>query len=139
MATNALLLEHDLSLDGVRVDDYITSFAIEITADEVEVPATAGNRWKGHKNGALDATLTINFLDYEAAANTTVTEILYDAILTSSGQIAFSGKMSEHSPWRYTGTINVNKFNIGGDVYTVAQGSQTFPITGAVTRASSGS
>ena len=139
MATNAILLVHDLALDGVGVDAYITSFSIEITADEVEVPATAANRWKSHKNGALDATLTINYLQGENAANVNVTEILYDAILTASGQITFSGKMTESSPWRYSGTINVNKLMVGGDVYTIGQDSQTFPISGPVTRASSAS
>lgn len=137
--SQALLLKHDLALDGIAVDPWITSFSIEITADEVEVPATAATRYKSHLNGALDATLTINYLQYESALNTNVTEILYDAILTNSGQITFSGKMTESAPWRWSGIINVNKIMVGGDVYTVGQDSQTFPINGPLTRASSAS
>lgn len=134
--SNAILLVQDLSLDGVAVDGFVTSLSVEITRDMVEVPATAGNRNKGHKAGAADSTITITYLQAENSANLNITEILYDAILSASGELVFSGKISESSPWRYSGTCVVNSFVAGGDTYTIGTHSVTFPVNGPITRAS---
>lgn len=134
-----LVLTIDLALDGIGVNDDITSFKLNFMTDSIEVPPTASRRVRAYKPGAQKATITLSWLQSEDISN--VNEILYLA-MTSAGDdgiVDFSGKVADNSRWRWTGSFVASSIETGGDAWTIGQSSATFDCISFPTRVASAS
>src|SRR5262245_16945912 len=106
MAFTPLILSHDLVLDGVGVSDSVTSFAVKGTADEIVIPATAGNNVRSVAAGAEEWTITISYIQSEATNS--LSDVLWSTFLNDADKIiTYSGKMRDTSSKRYAGSFCV--------------------------------
>jgi hypothetical protein len=114
----------------------ITSLTITKTRQLVTRPATFADARETQHAGPESDTITINFLNDEAASGFWVE--LWDAINTDSAELDFDalykpGAVGASNP-RYTGRFVVAQLDQGGDVGALAQQRQTYPVL-SLTRA----
>lgn len=137
MAVVALLNMY-VSINGSALHDHGRQATLAL--DRTALDATAfGDGWTVQHGGLRSGTLTLEVLD--DFASSAVDEILWDAFSTTSGVVAFevrpvNATVSTSNP-AYTGNLLVSQWTLGGDLNTMASKSLTFPLSGAVTRATS--
>ena len=130
MAFAPLILTGNLTIDGVDVSDQVTAFKFSATRDQVEIPATLGQR-KSFRAGNDMYEVEIEYLsDVDATA---ITQVLWTAIADADGTIDVAGTFrpgaaSASNP-EWTATAVVTGVGIGGTVNEVGTDSQTFPLT----------
>lgn len=130
MAFAPLILTGNLEINGTDVSDQVTSFMFKAARDQIEIPATFGQR-KSFRAGNDSYEVDIDYLtDVDATA---LTQIFWTAIADADGTVEIAGTMrpgvvSATNP-QWTATAVVTGAGIGGEVNTVGTDSQTFPLT----------
>lgn len=130
MAFAPLILTGNLEIDGTDVSDQIVGFKFSAARDQIEIPATLGQR-KSFAAGNDSYEVEIEYLsDVDATA---VTQLLWTAIADADGTILVSGTyrpgtVSATNP-QWEATAVVTGVGIGGNVNEVGTDSQTFPLT----------
>lgn len=130
MAFAPLILTGNLEIDGTDVSDQIIGFKFSAARDQIEIPATLGQR-KSFAAGNDSYEVEIEYLsDTDATA---VTQLLWAAIADADGTIVVGGTYrpgavsATNAQW--TATAVVTGVGIGGNVNEVGTDSQTFPLT----------
>lgn len=129
MAFSPLILKGNLTIDSTDVSDQVTSFTFNGERDQVNIPATFGQR-SSFLAGNDTYTVDIAYLqDQDDAALST---IFWDALADADGTIEVAGSfetgaVSASNPL-FTATAVVTGAGMGGDVNAVGVDSQTFPL-----------
>lgn len=131
MAFAPLILRGNLTAGGDSVGVQVTSFTLRATRDDVEIPATFGAR-KSHAAGDDDYEIEIAYL--QDIDDDALSEIFWAAVADDAGTIEFGGTfkpgaVSATNPL-FTCTAVVTGVGRGGQVRTVGQDTQTFPLVG---------
>jgi hypothetical protein len=124
-------LKGALTIGGINVADQCSSFVIKTERNAVTVPASLSNIREVQKAGSKKLALEINFWSTMAAADFWAE--LWDAVDTDSAELTFAGKLNDaalsaDNP-EYGGTIVVLALETGGEVGSLREQSQTYPIT----------
>jgi hypothetical protein len=117
------------------VSNWVTSFVVAVTVDQVEVPTTMATD-KTTRPGSKVYTVTLNYLN-DAGSNT-VHDFLWTAATTGDGYLnfhanLFDGATSVTNP-QWSGTFVVSAAETGGDMGAIGSSSATFTLTGAPTK-----
>ena len=128
MAFAPLILRGNLTIDGESVADQVTSFQFKGMRDQIEIPATFGQR-KSVAGGGDSYEAEISFLqDIDAEA---ISQIFWNALADADGTVELAGTLkagsvSATNP-EFTVTALVTAANLGGEVNTVGVDSVTLP------------
>ena len=130
-----------LSLGGTEYSSQIKGATLTINAPEVDVTNMDGNGWAELLSGILKAQIQIDFVK---DADLSGLDAAVWAVLThaTTNTMAFVLKLQDASTSstnpQFSGTVLVNNWSpISGSVGQAFGGSITFPVTGAITRATS--
>lgn len=139
MSFNPLILKGNLTINGVDVSDSVTSFTFTGSRDVVDIPATFGSG-KSFAAGSDSYQVEVSYMT-NTATPTQLTGVFWDALADAAGTVTVegtfnTGAVSPTNP-SYTATAVVTGVGIGGDVNTLGQDSQTFPLTGRPVKATS--
>lgn len=138
MAFAPLILRGNQTIDATDVSDQVTSFKIMGTRDQIDIPATFGSK-ASYAAGNDTYEVEIEYLsDMDATA---VTQLLWTELDDTDGTVVLTGTfedgaVSAANP-EFTMTAVVTGVGVGGEVNTVGLDSQTFPLTGRPTQATS--
>ena len=125
-----------ITINSVDLSDHITSASLEISYDDVETTAF-GDAVRTRIGGLGDATLNLTF--NQAYASSEVDATLNALVGTSTAFVLkpTSGSVSATNP-TYAGSVIVTSYTpISAEVGTLATLSVSWPVTGAITRATS--
>lgn len=122
------------TIGGTDYSANINQVEISVSADEVETTAF-GSQWRTSTTGLRSGTFTVSFhADYAAAAIDSGLWSLFGSAATVVVKPAGTA-VSASNP-SYTFVVNVAQLNpISGAVGDLAVANVTWPITGAVSRA----
>src|SRR5574341_330285 len=144
MSTTPLILKGNLKIgadagSAADVSDAIFKFRLKATAAEVTIPATLATPETSRK-GAVKYEIEIDFLSNDTAS-TELFRVLWAAINTADGTLYFEGNLrdgatSATNP-KWSGNFIVLGAGIGAEAESLSQDSQTYPLTGAPTMATS--
>lgn len=128
-----------VSLGGTDYSAQIKGATLTITAPEVDVTNFAGNGWVELISGNLKGTLALEFVKDSdlSGLDAAIYAILSHATVNTMAFLVKlqSAAASTANP-SYAGTILVNNWSpVAGSVGQAFGGSITFPVTGAITRA----
>lgn len=131
---NPLILKGNLRVNDIDVSEAVTSFMFSGQRDTIDIPATFGAS-KSFRAGSDSYEVEISYLlGSNTATPTQLTNVFWEALADTDGTVTVSGTFapgpaSSTNP-RYTATAVVTGVGIGGEVNTLAQDSQTFPLVG---------
>ena len=135
MAIQALTAEV-VTINSIDFSAYCKSATLTIDVAELDTTDFASDGWTEMIGGLKSGTLSVEFMD--DVADDQVDEDLY-AILGTV--VPFSLKLDDAavgtSNPNYTGNVLITQHTLGGAVGDLATKSLSFPISGAVTRATS--
>ena len=125
-----------ITINSVDLSDHITSASLEISYDDVET-TSFGDAVRTRIGGLGDATLNLTFnQDYAASEG----DATLNALVGTSTAFVLkptSGAVSATNP-SYAGNCIVTSYTpISAEVGTLATLSVSWPVTGAITRATS--
>lgn len=129
-----VLTDVNVSIGGTDYSANINQVEISVSADEVETTAF-GSDWRTSTSGLKSGTFTVSFHnDYAAAA---IDSSLWTLFGTSATVVVLpNGTAVGAANPSYTFVVNVANLNpVSGAVGDLAVQNVTWPITGAVTRA----
>lgn len=135
MAVFALINEY-LALGGTAYSDHVKDATLAVEGDQLDSTAM-GDSWKEITGGLKSGTLTITFNDDFAVSS--IDSVLWTAFISAAQTLTFevrpdAGSVSTSNP-KYTGTVFIAQHSVGGSVGELAAKQVSFPVTGAVTRA----
>ena len=135
MAVQALVAEV-VTLNSVDQSDRCKSATLTIDSAQLDTTTFASDGWTEMIGGLKSGTLTLEFLD-DVAASQLDSELfpLLGTVVTFAVRLD-DAAVGTSNP-EYQGSVLVTQHNIGGAVGELATKSLSFPITGAVTRATS--
>lgn len=123
------------TLNGSDISESLAQVELNITADEVETTAFGGDGWRSYTGGLKQATVTLQFHQDFGAGGIDAT--LWP-LLNTNGTFVIkptSGTVSATNP-EYEFEALISQYSpIASSVGDLASFSVTFPIVGAVTRA----
>jgi len=122
------------TIGGTDYSANINQVEISVSADEVDTTAF-GSAWRTSTNGLKSGTFTVSFhSDYAAAAIDSSLWTLFASAATVV--VKPNGTAVSSANPSYTFAVNVNNLTpVSGAVGDLAVANVTWPITGAVTRA----
>ena len=133
MAVYALTSEY-LAINSVDRSADIKSAVLTVDAAALDTMDMASGGWMEQIAGTKSGTLTVEFQDDAAAsAIDSVLWALFGTVTTFEVRATSASVGTGNA--KYTGSILVNQFAVGGAVGELATKSLTFPTSGAVTRA----
>ena len=138
MANPIVITDATFVLNSVDHSSSVKSVTLNLSADVHDVSAMTSAGWKSNLPGLIGGTIDVElFNDYDALK---VDASLWTAF-TGGAAVAFTTKAtsaatSSTNP-EYQGSCIVNATSPGGSINSPAELSVSFPITGAVTRATS--
>lgn len=126
---------HQLTFNAVDLTDHVKSVTLSMEAAQLDSTAM-GDTWVEQTGGLKSGTLAITFNDDYAASSVDTT--LWSAFNTGT-VVTFSTKptsaaTSATNP-SYSGSVLPSQHSIGGGVGELAAKTVSFPLSGAVTRA----
>lgn len=134
MAVFALLNEY-LAINSVALSDHIKGATLTLDSAQLD-PTAMGDNWVKVLGGLKSGQLQIEFIDDYAASQTDATLWpLFGTVVTFEVR-PDAGAVSATNP-KYTGSVHISQFVVGGSVGELAMKSLTFPTSGAVSRATS--
>lgn len=128
-----VLINAFLEINAVNTSGWAKSAAIAVEAATLDA-SVFGDGWVVNKAGMKSGTIAINLLDDFAASQLDAT--LWPLFATT---VAFkvrpdAGVIGTSNP-QYSGSIVINQFQAGGELGTLAAKQLTFPLSGALVRA----
>ena len=121
------------TLNGTNISTWLTHTEIQFETADVET-TTFGNTWRTRVAGLKTGTVNLQFnQDFAAAA---VDATIYPLLGTIGTVVVTptSSAVSTANP-AYTATVLINAYGVMGQIGDISTVSVTWPITGAVTRA----
>lgn len=116
---------------------WIKAVTLTVEVDELEVTEFTDGSWRNHIGGMKSGSLALTFNQDMAASQVDATvwpwlgsSILFDVRADRNAAVSATNP-------KYTGSVLVTNYNLGGSVGDLAELSVTWPVTGAVTRATS--
>jgi len=135
MAVFALTAEY-LSLNGsATLNDHVKAATLTVEGEALDATAM-GPGWKANVGGLKSGTLAVTFNDDMAASNVDATLWPLLNTVVAFEIRATDAAVSATNP-KYTGSVLIQQFTLGGSVGELASKALTFPVSGAVTRATS--
>lgn len=124
----------------VDVSEQVTGYTIMASRDTVQVPATLSGP-KSARAGGVQYQLKVDYFASDGSASDDLLRVFWATFGTADGQLAFSantedGATSATNPL-WSGTFIVTGAQLGGAAEGLSTDSQTFPMTGAPTIATS--
>lgn len=121
---------------GSTVTASVASVTISLEADDVETTAFGGSGWRTRVNGLKSGTFDLEIhQDFAASA---IDSVIYNAFVAGTAAVTVipaGGTVSATSP-SFAFTVAVTGYTpVDGAVGDLATASYSFPISGAVTRA----
>lgn len=129
-----VLTDVTVTLNGTPLSTSVSKAELAIEADDVETTAFGGNGWRTRVGGLKAANLSLSFMQDYAAAS--VDSVIWGA-LNTLGTIVITPNgtaVSATNP-SFTCTALINSMTEGGQVGDLATFDVTWPVSGAVTRA----
>lgn len=125
-----------LSINASDLSAYAKKIELAVDVDQLDATDFASAGWKENVGGLKAGTLSFDANDDFAASQ--LDSILWPLLGTV---VAFemrptSAAVGTSNP-KWTGNVLITGHNAGGDVGALAQKSNTYPTSGAVTRATS--
>ncbi len=134
MAT-IVLTDAQITINSVDLSTRITKVTIKADVDDVDNTAFGGGGWKSRQGGLKEGTIDLEFNQDWAAANVDATIWPLLGTLTTVVVKPTSGAVSATNP-SYTASCLVKEFApIDGSVGDLAKTSVSWPVSGAVARA----
>ena len=136
MANPIVITNATFILNSVTLSDSCKKVTVNLEADSHEVSAMSATGWKSFEPGLKGATLDVElWQDYD---NAKVDHTLFAALGTSVTWETqpVSGTVTTSNP-KYSGSCIVTGMTSGGGINSPEDVTFSFPITGAVTRATS--
>lgn len=123
-------------INGVNLSDHISSISLSTSTDVVETSAFSSTAAKTRVAGLQDNSVTIEFHQDFASANVEAT--IYPLLGTSTTiLVSPTSTVSASSP-SYSFSAIISEWTpLNGGVGELATASVTWPITGAITKATS--
>ena len=135
MSTPTVIIDAHLTLGGNDMSDHVKSCKITMQGDTKDVTTMSAAGWKAHAAGLKGGTLDIEFVD---DFNASQVDALIWSMFNTSQTFAYrkdnTNGVGAANP-QYTGSVIVDKTEVGAAVGEVAAKSLSLPITGAVARA----
>ena len=130
VATNVVV-----KIGGVDLSAYVSSVSLSSSADAVETTSFASGGARERTGGLKDNSLTVSFMQDFAAS--TVEPTIYPLIGgTASFEVLANGTSATSTNPKYTGTLLVTEWTpVAGAVGELLTADVTWPITGAITKA----
>ena len=132
-----VLIDPEVTIDGVDMSTYIKEVSLEVEADDVETTTFQSGGWKTRLPGLKSGEVSFTFnTDYDAS---TVDDRLWGWFGTS---VTFAvrgdlGAVSATNP-EYQGTaVALKMMPLAGSVGDLNEQQLTWPMTGILTRATS--
>ncbi|GIH76138.1 hypothetical protein [Planobispora longispora] len=134
MATLVLLNEF-VELNAVNSSGWAKSGALAMEAAALDA-SVFGDGWTKNTAGLKSGTLTIEFLDDFAASQLDATLWPLFGTVVPFKLRPDAGAVSTSNP-QYSGNVLIAQHNVGGSLGELAGKSLSFPLSGAVARATS--
>lgn len=130
VATNVVV-----KVGGVDLSAYVSSVSLSSSADAVETTSFASGGARERTGGLKDNSLTVSFMQDFAAS--TVEPTIFPLIGgTASFEVLPNGTAASSTNPKYTGTILCTEWTpVAGAVGELLTADVTWPITGAITKA----
>lgn len=123
-----------VTINSVDLSDHITAASLEISYDDVDTTAF-GDSTRTRIAGLGDATLSVTFNQDYAASEVDATLNGLVGSTTAFELTPAAGSVSATNP-KYSGTVLVTSYTpINAEVGSLATLSTSWPVTGAITRA----
>jgi len=133
MAVFALTAEY-LALNGsATLNDHVKAATLTIEAEALDSTAM-GPGWKSNIGGLKSGTLAVTFNDDYAASNVDATLWPLLGTVVTFEVRPTDAAVSATNP-KYTGSVLIQQHALGGSVGELASKALSFPVSGAVTRA----
>jgi len=132
-----VLTDAKVTINSVILSDHINNITIDTKYDIVETTGFSSTAAKTRVAGLADNTVTLDFMQDYAAANVEAT--IYPLIGSTTTVVIqpASTAVSTTNP-TYTFTALVSEWQpLRGQIGSLASASVTWPITGAITKATS--
>lgn len=129
-----VLTDVTVSINGTALSTSVSKAELSIEADDVETTAFGGNGWRTRVGGLKAANVSLTFMqDYAAGA---VDATLWP-LLNTIGTVVITPAGTAVSATNPSFTFNclINSLTEGGQVGDLSTFDVTWPVTGAVTRA----
>lgn len=143
MSTTPLIVAEEGGLFSVGATDFsdaVSKVELHVDANEVVLPQTFATPVTS-RVGARKYSLVIDYYSNDKSLTAELFGVLWNAITTSDGQLAFvlqmrAGSVSATNP-SWTGTFVALSTQMGGQSGDLSVASSTFPLTGIPVRATS--
>ena len=121
---------------GSTVTASVASVTISLEADDVETTAFGGSGWRSRVTGLKSGTFDMEI--HQDFASSAIDSVIYNAFVAGTAAVTVipaGGTVSATSP-SFAFTVAVTGYTpVDGAVGDLATASYSFPISGAVTRA----
>lgn len=129
-----VLNDMNVTINGTALTTSVGKAELAVESDDVETTAFGGNGWRTRIGGLKAANVSLTFMQDYAAASVDATlwpllNTLGTIVLTPAGTAVSATNPS------FTFTCLINSITEGGQVGDLATFDVTWPISGAVTRA----
>lgn len=129
-----VLTDVNVTINGTSLSTSVSKAELSIEADDVETTAFGGNGWRTRIGGLKAANISLSFMQDYAAASVDATlwpllNTLGTIVITPNGTAVSATNPS------FTCVALINGLTEGGQVGDLATFDVTWPVSGAVTRA----
>ena len=123
-----------VTINGTALTTSVSKAELAIEADDVETTAFGGNGWRTRIGGLKAANVSLTFMQDYAAASVDATLF---PLLNTIGTVVITPAGTAVSATNPSFTFNclINSLTEGGQVGDLATFDVTWPVSGAVTRA----
>lgn len=130
---NIVLTNMTVSLNGAQLSG-ISKAELMVEADDVEITSFSSSGWRSRVGGLKAANVSLSLFDDFAAGALDATlwpllNTIGTVVLTPNGTAVSASNPS------YSFTALINSLPVGGQVGDIAVKEVTWPVSGAVTRA----
>lgn len=125
-------------INSVDLSDHCRGVTVVVSAEQLDATAMSSTGWKTYKGGLKEGTANTEFLDDYAAGSVDATlwAAFNAGVAVAMTTKPVAGANSATNP-ELQFSILPNAYNAGGSLGQMAGKQLTYPITGAVTRATS--
>lgn len=128
-----VLLNEFVEINAVNSSGWAKSGALAMEATQLDA-SVFGDGWVKNVAGLKSGTLTVEFLDDFSASQLDATLWPLFGTLVTFKVRPDAGAVGTGNP-QYSGSILIAQHNVGGSLNELAGKSLSFPLSGAVTRA----
>lgn len=123
-----------ITIGGTDRSSFVKQVMVSVEGAELDISSMTSGGWTQVTTGMKSGSIQFTFNDSVSSGE--IDSVLWNALWTT---VAFtvkatSGATGPSNPV-YSGSMLVKEWNIGGSVGDLAEKSLTFPLSGALTRA----